>query len=162
MNRCVLAVVFFSAAISWQAMAANDQADDAKYLNRVESAVFETTGDHQSVAKHGATCIAQIIKPGVVNAPTIISSDFDSGVIVANNNFKFVWHGFLGTAIEDTGRTTLTFEAKDGRGRSVQTSREQFITCPGQYAALNQGWTPVPAETIGADMKKALDELFIT
>jgi hypothetical protein len=116
---------------------------DTRYLNRVESIVFETVGNHQEITKRASTCIAQIVKPGLVNAPTIISSDVEAGVIVANNSFKFS-RGLL----ETTARTTLTFQAKDGRFRIIHTSIEQLLDA-------QQGWIGIGTWTFsGGDAAK--------
>lgn len=153
------AALALALAVGSSALAADDTADSSQYLNRIESVVFEATGDHQAIAKRGATCIAQIAKPGLVNAPIIVSSDFDAGVIVANNNFKFSIHGFLGVALEETGRTTLTLQAKDGRFRIVHTSIEQFIEYPGS-SIPSQGWSPVyTAAPNASDFKTTVDEI---
>lgn len=106
--------------------ASTGAAQGSQYLDRVESPVFETVGTHQEITKRAITCIAQIVKPGLVNAPTIVSSDIKSGVIVANNSFKFSY-GLL----ETTARTTLTFQAKDGRFRIVHASIEQLSDARG-------------------------------
>lgn len=108
----------------------------SKYLEQVESRVFQTTGDHQAITKRALTCINQIIRPGFINAPTVKSSDVDAGVIVANNGFDY------SDGISKTmARTTLTFEAKDGRFKITHTDIEQFIES--KYATLNSGWNPV-------------------
>jgi hypothetical protein len=105
----------------------------AEYLDRVESPVFTKAGTHQQLTSAGKTCIAQIVKPGLVNAPVIVSADPDSGVVVAINAFEYAY-GFL-LPVEYQARTTLTFQAKDGRFRIVNTSIEAFFD--------NQGWRPI-------------------
>ena len=103
-----------------------------QYLERVESPVYETEGDHQAISRRALTCIAQIVRPGLTDAPTVLSSDLDAGVIVANNAFKVTTGLFDADA-----RTTLTFEAKDGRFRITHTNVEQFLDA-------HYGWTAVP------------------
>lgn len=118
----------------------------AEYLETVESPVFTKPGTHQQIAAAGRTCIAQIVKPGMVNAPVIVSADMDSGIVVANNAFEFS-HGFLLPA-PYRARTTLTFQAKDGRFRITNTSIEAFFDA--------QGWRPVGLWSgAGADKAKA-------
>jgi hypothetical protein len=135
----------FGLVVTTQAFAAGDETDDPNYLNRVESPVFEVVGDHQAITKHAATCIAQIIKPGLVSAPTIVSQDNDAGVIVANNSLKYS-HGLL----QPTVRTTLTFQAKDGRFKILHTNIEQFLD---QY-----GWNRVGMRWMqGGDAAKKSD-----
>lgn len=107
---------------------------DPRYLNRVESPVFETTGTHQEITKRATTCIAQIVKPGFTTAPTITSSDPEAGMVVANNAFVYSY-GALGIPMPNKARTTLTFQAKDGRFRIVHTSIEQFSD--------GSGWQPI-------------------
>lgn len=60
----------------------------------------------------------------------IVSKDAAAGVIVAYNAFSYTQ-----SLINWTIRTTLTFEAKDGRFRIRHTSIERFTT--------PYGWNPV-------------------
>ena len=106
-------------------VAASPAYASAKYLDSVESPVFQTAGDHQAITKRALTCIAQIIKPGFIDAPTVKSSDLDAGIIVANNGFGASW-GLLTVSV----RTILTFEAKDGRFKITHTSIEDFSGYP--------------------------------
>jgi hypothetical protein len=53
-----------------------------------------------------------------------VSSDIEAGVIVANNAFEYSYGALLPVA--NKARTTLTFQAKDGRFRIVHTSIERF------------------------------------
>ena len=123
--------------------------DDSQYLDRVESSVFETVGDHQSITKRAMICIAQIVKPGFVNAPTIVSSDIETGTIVANNSFRYSY-GLL----SPTARTTMTFQAKDGRFRIIHTGIEQFLDA-------QTGWTPIGTWTFsgGDSAREAIESI---
>jgi hypothetical protein len=109
----------------------------AKYLDSVESPVFQTSGDHQAISKRALTCIAQIIKPGFIDAPTVKSSDLDAGIIVANNGFDYS-DNFSKTPV----RTTLTFEARDGRFKITHSDIEQFID---PKFGFSSGWMRVGA-----------------
>lgn len=128
---------------------------EATPLDRVESEVFQTTGDHQAITKRAVTCITQIIRPGFVDAPTITSSDIESGTIVANNGFTYEF-GILG-GVEQTARSTLTFQAKDGRFRIVHTNIEQFAKGPW----TSKGWSPIYVAwgTGGTEAKDALNRI---
>ena len=118
----------------------------APVVDRVESAVFETSGDHQAITRRGATCIAQVVKPGVVNAPTILNTDPEGGVVVANNAFEYVDRFIIPTT--EQARTTLTFEAKDGRFRVVHSSIERFFK-PGGWGPVGSG-ALVPTTSLSA------------
>ena len=107
------------------------QPTDSRYINRVESPVFETSGDHQAITRRALTCVAQIVSPGTVDAPAVRSSDVEAGIIVATNSFRYVYG-----ALRPTGRTTLTFEARDGRFRIVHSNIEQSQDG-------GQGWLPI-------------------
>jgi hypothetical protein len=98
-----------------------------EYLTEVDSEVFTTTGTQSEITERAATCIAQTVKPGNVSTPLIISKDAAAGVIVANNGFSYS-QSLMNWQI----RTTLTFEAKDGRFRVRHTNIERFI----------DGWGP--------------------
>ena len=116
--------------IATQAWAAG-QDDPSRYLQRVESPVYEAEGDHQAITKRALVCVAQTVRPGLTDAPTVTSSDLDAGVIVANNAFE-VTSGLLRVR----ARTTLTVQAKDGRFRIVHTNIEQYLDA-------SYGWTKV-------------------
>jgi len=45
--------------------------------------VYRTPGTSKEIAALAQICIAQKLRSGAVNAPQIISSDLDNGVIVA-------------------------------------------------------------------------------
>jgi hypothetical protein len=98
----------------------------SRFLERIESPVYETEGDHQAITKRAITCIAQTIKPGLTAVPTIISSDLDAGTIVANNQFIYTFG--LGNMLTYTARTILTFQAKDGRFRIINTDIEDIYS----------------------------------
>lgn len=100
----------------------------ADYFTEVTSEVYQTTGSPREIAIRASTCISQHLAPGTVDAQLIISSDLDSGTIVARN------------AIDQGGlmhwqiRSRFTFEAREGRFRIGQTALERF----------NQGrWGPI-------------------
>jgi hypothetical protein len=104
-------------------------AETGQYLTSVQSPVVQMPGAHQAIAKRGQTCIAQILKPGLVNAPVIVSADTESGIIVANNAFEYSGGGFLSAVFK--GRSTVTLEARDSRFRITQSSIEAFHDAQG-------------------------------
>ena len=108
---------------------------ETKYLERIESPVYETAGDHQAITKRGIICVTQILRPGIINAPTITSSDVDIGLIVSNNAFTI--SNFL---YSENVRTTLTFEAKDGRFRITHGNIEYFQDIKGITADWKRPW----------------------
>jgi hypothetical protein len=124
-----------------------------EYLDHYETQVFEAQGDHQAIAKRAVTCITQIVRPGLINAPTITSSDLESGTIVANNGFSYSF-GLLG-GVERTARSTMTFQAKDGRFRITHTNIEQFAS--GQWGGNR--WEPIFVAW-GTGGKEARDALY--
>lgn len=92
-----------------------------QYLERVESPVYETTGDVAALAGRAATCAAQILKPGMSTAPTVLATDLEGGVVVANNYFEFVGNLYVLKA-----RSKVRFEARPGRFRITHTDIEVF------------------------------------
>jgi hypothetical protein len=130
----------FAQKVSADPPAAPAPAQESRYLERIESPVYDAEGDHQAITKRAVTCIAQTIKPGFTTAPTIISSDVESGVIVANSSFQYTW-GLFGM-IQETARTKLTFQAKDSRFRIVNTDIEEMYSGP-QNAGISVNWQPV-------------------
>ncbi len=128
---------------------------DATYLDSVESPVFETNGNHQDLTKRAMTCIAQIVKPGFTTAPTIITSDPEAGTVVANNAFTYYYGPLL--PVEYRARSTLTFQAKDGRFRIVHTSIEKF----NDTAGLGIGWERIGTWRFsgGDEAKLAIDAI---
>lgn len=122
-------------AFVFLALASPAAADVGVTIDPVISPTYEAAGTQREIGRRGATCLARTVKPGVTTAPTIISTDVESGSTVANNVFEYV-DKFLIPTVEQ-GRSTVTFEAKDGRFRLVHTSIENFVT--------GQGWTPYKA-----------------
>jgi hypothetical protein len=109
------------------------------YLERVESPVYSVEGDVSSITRRAATCSAQILKPGLVAAPTILNVDVVGGVVVANNAFDYSEKVF-GSPLISPARTTVTIEAKTGRFRIVHTDIQ----------VLNLGdWRPIRAAKEG-------------
>lgn len=143
--RLIQAIVALSLClVAWPQQS---RAEDARYLTRVESPVMEASGDHQAITRRALTCIAQLLTPGVVDAPSVRSSDIEAGTIVATNSFHYTY-GLL----QVTGRTTLTFEARDGPFRVTHTNIEQLLDA-------NQGWRPIGTWRFsGGDAAKAAIE----
>lgn len=113
----------------------------ADYLTGITSPVYQTSGTPKEIATRAQTCIAQNLRPGAVNAPQIVSSDLDNGVIVAQSALSF------GSFPEWQARSRFTFEARDGRFRITQTGIEMFNDMAG-------GWRPIGKWT-GSPWKKA-------
>lgn len=92
---------------------------------------WDSPGTTSVIARKGSTCLAKILKPGLVAAPTIISSDIEGGRVVANNAYEIM--GILGSP--QRARSTVTFEARDGRFRIIFSDVEEYID--------RMGWGPV-------------------
>jgi hypothetical protein len=106
----------------------------AEYLTEVMSQVYQAPGTPKELATRAQTCIAQNLRPGTVNAPQIVSSDLDNGIIVAQSALEYgsfpVWKI----------RSRFTFEARDGRFRISQTGLEQFNEMAGGWAGIGKWW----------------------
>ena len=98
------------------------------------SQVYQAPGTPKELATRAQTCIAQNLRPGTVNAPQIVSSDLDNGIIVAQSALEYgsfpVWKI----------RSRFTFEARDGRFRISQTGLEQFNEMAGGWAGIGKWW----------------------
>jgi len=112
------------------------------YLTSITSQVYQTQGTPREIATRASTCISQHLAGGTVNAPVIVSSDLDQGVIVAHSALQYP-DGMLDWQV----RSVFTFEARDGRFRIEQTSLERFNDMGG-------GWGPI-GEWTGSGWKKA-------
>jgi hypothetical protein len=106
----------------------------AEYLTEVTSQVYQKPGTPKELATRAQTCIAQNLRPGTINAPQIVSSDLDNGIIVAQSALEYgsfpVWKI----------RSRFTFEARDGRFRISQTGLEQFNEMAGGWAGIGKWW----------------------
>ena len=106
----------------------------AEYLTEVTSQVYQAPGTPREIATRAQTCIAQNLRAGTVNAPQIISSDLDNGVIVAQSALEYgslpVW--------KIRGR--FTFEAREGRFRIIQTGLEHFNEMAGGWVGIGKWW----------------------
>lgn len=103
------------------ALSLSAPAQAKQYLTTVTSEVFQTTGTPREIAARASTCISQRLAAGTVEAPVIISTDLDNGVVVARNALKY-----SELVTEWKIRSVFTFEAREGRFRIVQTNLEQF------------------------------------
>jgi hypothetical protein len=114
--------------------AAASPAAAAEYLTEVTSQVYQTQGTPREIAARAQTCIAQNLRPGMVGAPQIVSSDLDHGLIVAQSALEYgslpVWKI----------RSRFTFEAREGRFRITQTGLEQFNEMAGGWAGIGKWW----------------------
>lgn len=106
----------------------------AEYLTAVESQVYQTPGTPKEIATRASTCIAQNLRSGTVNAPQMVSSDLDNGVIVAQNALRF------GSLPEWQIRSRFTFEAREGRFRISQTGLEMFNDMAGGWGGIGKWW----------------------
>ncbi len=118
MNKTILGL----AAGAVLAFAAPAAAQVGPPLERFESEVFDAAGEPPALARKAQTCMAQILKPGLTDAPTILNADIEGGVVVANNAFTY------GSMLPTRARSTVTFEARSGRFRLVHSSIEHFLT----------------------------------
>lgn len=127
-----MAACRFTALIVLAGLAA--PASAAEYLTEVTSQVYQTPGTPREIATRAQTCIAQNLRPGSVTAPQIVSSDLESGIIVAQSALEFgslpVWKI----------RSRFTFEARDGRFRISQTGLEHFNEVAGGWVGIGKWW----------------------
>lgn len=114
---CAIATLYLIAA-------GQAQAAPGGLVTSVESPVYETPGEPPELARKASVCMGKILKPGFTTAPTIIAQDIEGGRIVANNAFNFGDYFMFKTITE--GRSTLTFEARPGRFRLVNTDIQEF------------------------------------
>jgi hypothetical protein len=106
-----------------------------EYLTEVTSQVYQTAGTPKEIATRAQTCIAQNLRPGTVNAPQIVSSDLDNGIIVAQSALE------VGSFPVWKLRSRFTFEARDGRFRITQTGLEWFNdTGAGAWLGIGKWW----------------------
>lgn len=107
----------------------------AEYLTEVTSQVYQTAGTPKEIATRAQTCIAQNLRSGTVNAPQIVSSDLDTGIIVAQSSLE------TGSFPVWKLRSRFTFEARNGRFRITQTGLEWFNdTGSGAWLAIGKWW----------------------
>jgi hypothetical protein len=142
-SACLLAVVLATSAA----------AREAVLLEPLTSQVYEAAGTAEQLAHRGETCMAQTLKPGLVNAPLIVSADYAGGTVVARNSFDYVDRGFIRT--DEEGRSRVTFEAKDGRFRISHTAIEQFAPGLGGWVAAKV-WADAPLKS---DLRARLVEI---
>ena len=131
-----LGIALILAAFSGRATA-------AEYLQSVTSEVFQTQGTPHEIARRANLCVSQLLAPGLVDAPLIVSSDLDQGTIIARSALEYS-DGLLRWKI----RSTFTFEAREGRFRIVQTNLERF------QDTFNVGWHGIGKWT-GSGWRKA-------
>jgi hypothetical protein len=111
----------------------------AEYLTEVTSEVYQADGTPREIAQRANTCISQHLAPGTTDMQLIVSSDLENGVIVARNAVEYR-DGLVQWQI----RSTLTFEAREGRFRIAQRNLERF----------NRSWGPI-GKWSGSSWKKA-------
>jgi hypothetical protein len=107
----------------------------AEYLTEVTSQVYQAAGTPKEIATRAQTCIAQNLRSGTVNAPQIVSSDLDNGIIVAQSALE------TGSFPVWKLRSRFTFEAREGRFRITQTGLEWFNdTGSGAWLGIGKWW----------------------
>lgn len=100
-----------------------------------ESPVYEAAGSARDLARKGQGCIAQLVRPALTTIPTLVSADVESGVIVANNALHYEEASIV--PLPYTVRSTLTFEAREGRFRIRHTDIGVLAE-----KAPRLGWSP--------------------
>lgn len=100
--------------------------------------------DVATLTRRALICIPQNTQPGFVDVPAIVSSDVAGGLVVANNAFDYEDKGFLRTL--ERGRSTLTFEAKEGRFRISHSNVEGFMGA--------MGWRPYTSKFLSARLER--------
>lgn len=110
-------------------------AASAEYLTEVTSQVYPAPETPKQIATRAQTCIAQNLRPGNVNAPQIVTSDLDNGIIVAQSALE------TGSFPVWKLRSHFTFEAREGRFRITQTGLEWFNeTGAGGWLGIGKWW----------------------
>ena len=112
-------------------LAAPSVAGAVETLERVDSQVYEAAGDKAALAARANACINRLVKP-ISGDNAVTSADVANGMITASNNFRFTDHTMM-IASPQQGRSTLKFEAREGRFRFAYTDIE----------VLYGDWTPV-------------------
>lgn len=120
---------------------------EEEYLTTVTSEVYQTQGTPREIATRGSTCISQHLAPGTTDSQLIISSDLDNGTVVARSVLEFD-NDSLGLLVAK-GRSTFTFEAREGRFRIEQTNLERFFDG-------SSGWHPI-GKWFGSNWERAQD-----
>lgn len=139
-------------------------AKEPNYLDSIESAVIEASGTAQEITKRAMVCIPRIVRNdeiaikdsatsligplnmaeksrGVGGGSVIVTSDIESGTIVANSRVDFP--GTMG--IGRNARSVITFQAKDGRFRITHSAIETLqkdtgISTNVGYTKQGKGW----------------------
>ena len=104
------------------------------FLTSLGGEVYETTGTTKEIVARANACISRNLSKGSMDDPLILSSDLDSGVIVARNSIEY------GTIMRWRIRSRFTFEAREGRFRIQQTNIERNNTSA--LTGVNS-WGPV-------------------
>lgn len=86
------------------------------------SDVYETPGDAAAITRRATTCLAKNVTSGLTTADTIVTSDPESGVVIARN--AFILPGALG---DSRARSEITVEAKPGRFRITHDKIERLL-----------------------------------
>ena len=129
----------------------------ADYLNEVTSQVYQMAGTPREIASRATTCIAQNLRSGTTDAPLILSSDLDNGLIVAQNALRFD-----AKANEWQIRSRFTFEAREGRFRITQTDLEMFSPIMSRWGRFVKGGIANNAEATFAASADAVAQCVIS
>jgi hypothetical protein len=116
-------------------------AKEPEYLAAVTSEVYQTPGSPKELASRAQRCITQRLAAGTIDAPVILNSELDAGVVVARNAMRY------GGLVTWQIRSTFSFEARENRFRISQTNIERFYD-------NGTGWGPI-GKWWGSDWKKA-------
>ena len=129
----------------------------ADYLDVVTSQVYQTAGTPREIASRASTCIAQNLRSGTTDAPLIVSSDLDNGLIVAQTALRFD-----ARANEWQIRSRFTFEAREGRFRITQTDLEMFSPIMSRWGRFRKGGIANNAEATFAASADAVAQCVIS
>ena len=100
----------------------------AEYLDTVQSSIFEAPFDHKVLSRRAAICLSQ--NAGI--SGQTMQTDIDGGTVVGASLFSYSSGG-----IPWSVKSTLTFEAKDGRFRLTHSNLAQKQGGP----AIPESWS---------------------
>jgi hypothetical protein len=151
----------------------------AEYLEEVESAVYQTSGTKQEIAKRAKNCMAQLVRndevrisdaasgtgmfptfsgggsrghsSGIQGGPVFVEVDIEAGMIIANNRVDY-----KSALIANNVKSTMTFFAKDGRFKIRHTNLEYVQKATGYMH--NTGYKRI-GKWQGSGWKKAQEAL---
>lgn len=117
------------------ALSAAQPATAQQSAQPIVSEVFEAAGlDHAALTRRATVCLGKHASAAHLTSDTIITSDPESGVVVARTALAFP--SSLGGSA--TGRSQITVEAKGGRFRITHDKIEHLV---------GSGWSNAPVPT---------------